>query len=87
VCQNRLKQGVKKRRREDTPPELLQSDRENRFQDDEERAPKRTACGDSLYKASSVSEDSNYGAVIDRSMNQCNSFINERRVILVILLF
>jgi hypothetical protein len=70
-----LKQGMKSRRREDTSPELLQSDRENRFQDDEERASRRTACDDSFYKASSISEDSNYSAAIDRSMNRCTSFI------------
>ncbi|KAH8724189.1 hypothetical protein GQ44DRAFT_709277 [Phaeosphaeriaceae sp. PMI808] len=59
----RLKQGeglvrsdkpwIKKRYRDNTPPEELDSDREGRFVEDEERAAKKVMIDDSSYKASS----------------------------------
>jgi hypothetical protein len=51
-----LRANVKKRKRATTPPEELEPEREAEFQEEEERASKRTMRGDSDYSVSSVSE-------------------------------
>jgi hypothetical protein len=44
---------VKKRRRDSTPPEQLDSDREGRFAEEEQRVAKKAMMDDGSYKASS----------------------------------
>lgn len=43
---------VRKRRRDSTPPEQLDSDREGRFAEQEQRAAKKAMIDDGSYKAS-----------------------------------
>jgi hypothetical protein len=50
-----LKSNVRKRRRQSTPPEELQSDRETRFLQDEHKASQRSMRDDLSYVASSTS--------------------------------
>jgi hypothetical protein len=49
---------LKKRKRAITPPEELEPEREARFQEEEQRASKRTMCDDSDYSASPSEPDS-----------------------------
>jgi len=44
---------VKKRRRDSTPPEQLDSDREDRFAKEEQRVAKKAMMDDGSYKTSS----------------------------------
>ncbi len=50
-----LQPGVRKRRRDETPPEQLDTDDEMQFQNQELQASKRVDRGDSSYKARSAS--------------------------------
>lgn len=52
----KLKPGVKKRKRDITPPEQLSPDRERIFEDNEHRVFQRNALDDSSYKASFASD-------------------------------
>jgi hypothetical protein len=45
----RLKSGIRKRRRESTPPEQLDDDNEHRFQAEEKQAEEHAECDDSSY--------------------------------------
>ena len=49
---------MKKRKRETTPPEELEPEREARFQEEEQRASKRTMRDDSDFSASLSEPDS-----------------------------
>jgi hypothetical protein len=67
VKARRLKQGeglitsdkpwIRKRRRDSTPPEQLDLDREGRFAEDEERAAKKAMMDDGSYMASPSDTD------------------------------
>ena len=48
---------IRKRRRDSTPPEQLDLDREDRFAEDEERAAKKAMMDDGFYKPSSSDAD------------------------------
>ena len=52
----RSKPWVRKRRRQNTPPEELDHKREKRFQKEEDKAREKAEKDDSSYKASSASD-------------------------------